>query len=113
MSDIKECFSARLDTLVRDHAQDQWSNYRRALTTPQAREELLGGARVYCYAAGTTEPLTVYADTSRGIYALPMPFILHSDGRCAASVMFPTVPIKLTVVSPWGENIATVDNVRY
>ena len=66
--------------MVRNYIRDQWMNFRRAYIEPEAREELLGGGRIYFYAPNTYTAVNVYADAECSI-PLPNPVIFDSHGE--------------------------------
>lgn len=53
----------KFNELVASYIRDQWLNFRRALITPQAREELLSGALLSFYVPGTFKPVNAYMDS--------------------------------------------------
>lgn len=94
--------------LVRGYMQSEWANNKRALNEPQAREELLGGARLYCYEAGSTVPTPMFQDDARTT-CYPNPMVLDSSGSVGV-VAFPAGPFRLSLLGRDGAAIATVDN---
>lgn len=96
------------DELVRGYMQSEWANNRRPLNEPQARDELLSGARLYCYEAGSSVPTPMFQDAARTT-CYPNPMILDSSGN-VGSVAFPTEPFRLSLYGRDGAAIATVNN---
>lgn len=94
--------------LVSSYMRSEWANNRRALNEPQAREELLSGARLYCFEAGTNMPTPMFMDTERTT-ALPNPAVLSAGGD-GGRVTFPAASFRLTITRCSGDVIATIDN---
>lgn len=96
------------DDLVRGYMQSEWANHRRALNEPQAREELLAGARLYCYEAGSSAPTPMFQDAARTT-CYPNPLVLDSSGN-VGGVVFPSAPFCLRLHGREGTVIAAADN---
>lgn len=83
-----------LTKVVTDYIRDQWVNFRRALNEPQAREELLQGARMYFFKAGTTTAVNSYMDSD---FAIPHshPVIANSAGEFPLIWLDRTTPTSI------------------
>ena len=69
----------------------------------------LTGGKLYTYLAGTTTPLSTYAD-STGVPVNTNPIILDSRGEC--SVWFSTYSCKMTLKDATGVELWTVDHIE-
>ena len=58
-----------ISNYIKSYIRDQWVNYKISLIEPQAREDLLAGARLYFYDEGTTNPRNIYQDENCEVVA--------------------------------------------
>jgi hypothetical protein len=70
------------------------------------------GARLHLYRAGTTTPVTVYADSSKSA-TLSNPVVANSAGRFDKVYLDPTVPYnyKAVMTTSLGAQLAEADNI--
>lgn len=68
------------------------------------------GAKLYFYAAGTSTPITVYADRENTV-PLTNPVVADGNGRFADIYVPETTSYKIDINTPLDVNIYTVDNL--
>lgn len=96
------------DELVRNYQRSQWLNHGRELNEFRARDELLCGALIYAYKAGTTQPANTFMEPER-VTLNPNPVVLPVSGEVSA-VFLPDHAVDIRIYSQKGDPIATASN---
>ena len=98
-------------SLVNEYAKSQLHNYGRALTTQQAREELLAGSELNTYEIGTTLPINTYVDELKTT-CHPNPITLNSAGDVVSVVYLPNEGCDLRFIGRDEQEIARINGVK-
>lgn len=95
-----------VDNYIKQYIRDKWHNYRKSLNEPQAREEILSGAKLYFYEKNTRTPKYVfYKDSSIKDLPFPHPVIAAPDGY------FPEMYLEVGQEDQYEVELRTRDNV--